>query len=237
MKLKYYLRGLGVGILITTVILSIAFKVTLNGKIKEAIADYESEEVAKVEKELNDLEALLNPTLEPTHVPTEDANKNKDENSNITETPSITPSVTPSEAPTDSQNEHVEEVAEDTDKETTTETNTEEVGEKIDDVTSNEELTESSEEPAKNEEDNETDNSGTTSDSSENDDFIYITIEKGMNSEDVSSILENYGVIKDSSEFNNYLKKHGYSTIIRVGTFKIAKNATYDQIVESIVKK
>jgi len=58
-----------------------------------------------------------------------------------------------------------------------------------------------------------------------------------MTSEQVSSILYNYGLIENKNDFNNYMKDHDYSRIINVGDFKISKNATYEQITDLIVEK
>jgi len=89
MKLKYYMRGLGIGIILTTLIFTISnnsHKLTDQEIIKRAT------ELGMVSKDESDkkLEDLIKPTVAPTPEPTEEP----------TETPTPEPTVEPTEAPT-----------------------------------------------------------------------------------------------------------------------------------------
>jgi len=84
MKLKYYLRGLGVGILFSTIILSIAFRTSSKEKADKAnlnTSNTSGTEATDGDVEIKDLEDLLNPSVTPsaapTVVPTEEEAKDK----------------------------------------------------------------------------------------------------------------------------------------------------------------
>ncbi len=197
MKLKYYLRGLGVGILFSTIILSISFNAALKKKTKEMKSNADNTEAINSDEEIKDLEDLLVPTKEPTKESTKEPTKEtKEPTGGLTEEPAkdeekidssnVEPSVTPTKALTE----------EEPDKEVVSKEN-----------------------------------------SKDSQDYIIINIQKGMSSEEVALILKNYGIIENNKEFNNYLKDKGYCTNIKVGDFKISKNATYEQIADTIVIK
>ena len=197
MKLKYYLRGLGVGILFSTIILSISFNAALKKKTKEMKSNADNTEAINSDEEIKDLEDLLVPTKEPTKESTKEPTKEtKEPTGGLTEesakdeekidSSNVEPSVTPTKALTE----------EEPDKEVVSKEN-----------------------------------------SKDSQDYIIINIQKGMSSEEVALILKNYGIIENNKEFNNYLKDKGYCTNIKVGDFKISKNATYEQIADTIVIK
>lgn len=66
---------------------------------------------------------------------------------------------------------------------------------------------------------------------------VTITIKKGMWSEETSNHLKERGIIKDASDFDKYLVKNGWASEIQVGTYKIPKGASYGQIAEIITSK
>lgn len=202
MKLKYYLRGLGVGILFSTIILSIAFKSSSKEKADKVNSNVESNtsgtEAANEDDGIKELEELLapstapsvTPTVIPTVTPAEEGTKDEETIDTTSETPSVTPTETSAEEETDEANP---------------------------------------------EETDQTDDSKGKNEKSE--DYIIVRIEKGMTSEEVASLLYIYGIIEDKKDFNTYMKKNNYSTIINIGEFKISKNATYEQITDLIVEK
>jgi len=92
MKLKYYMRGLGIGIILTTLILSL-------GGMKEKLTDKEIIQRAgvlgmvmeKSDSELDDVLSTIKPTIIPSAAPT----------SEITKEPTAEPTSEPTEAPTE----------------------------------------------------------------------------------------------------------------------------------------
>ena len=71
----------------------------------------------------------------------------------------------------------------------------------------------------------------------EEQEYIIINIQKGMTSEEVASVLTNYGIVENKKEFNNYLKDNGYSTKIKIGDFKLSNDYSYEEITNIIVEK
>ncbi|GAA4654704.1 hypothetical protein GCM10023142_18420 [Anaerocolumna aminovalerica] len=197
MKLKYYLRGLGVGILFSTIILSIAFKASSKEKADKVNSNTESNtsgtEAANGDDGIKDLEDLLAPSAAPSIAPTVTPTEKDISDKETTDTSSEAPSVSPT-APLEEETEESNPI----------------VADQTDDL----------------KEQNE-----------ESKDYIIVRIEEGMTSEEVASILYNYGIIEDKNDFNTYMKKNNYSRIINIGDFKIAKNATYEQITDLIVEK
>lgn len=68
-------------------------------------------------------------------------------------------------------------------------------------------------------------------------DNITITIKSGMSSEKVAELLKSNGIIKDSMDFNKYLVKSGYSSNIRIGSFTFTKGEAYSEISRKLVRK
>lgn len=198
MKLKYYLRGLGVGILFSTIILSIAFKASSKEKADKVNSNTESNtsgtEAVNGDDGIKDLEDLLVPSAAPSITPAVTPTEKDISDKETTDTSSEAPSVSPTETPLEEETEESNPVEAD----------------QTDDL----------------KEQNE-----------ESKDYIIVRIEEGMTSEEVASILYNYGIIEDKNDFNTYMKKNNYSRIINIGDFKIAKNATYEQITDLIVEK
>ena len=61
-----------------------------------------------------------------------------------------------------------------------------------------------------------------------------ITIVSGMWSDKVAQELQKLGLIQDAEDFDRYLISNGYADKIRVGTFEIPTDASYEQIAKII---
>lgn len=188
MKLKYYMRGLGIGIILTTLIFTF-----INNEKK--LSDEEIIRKAKAlgmvtEDERNaNLEQVLH-NNKPTGISAEP-----------TSNPEVSPSVTPSIAPD----------LEDTI--TPTPGLTQEPTE------------EPTKQPTKMPEPLETTNE------------VRFTIEQGMTSSKVADLLLDVGLIDNSGNFNDYLIMAGKASVIRVGSYSIPKDATYDEITKMITSR
>jgi hypothetical protein len=85
MKLKYYLRGVGTGILFATVILSVSYHGTSKVKLSDAEIIKRAEALGMVKDSDINLEDLVAPTATPTVEP------------------SVSPTASPTEQPTDQE--------------------------------------------------------------------------------------------------------------------------------------
>ena len=63
---------------------------------------------------------------------------------------------------------------------------------------------------------------------------VQLTISQGMPSNEVAKLLENAGVIKSASAFDQYLCNHGYESYIKSGTYSFSGEADFETIAEAI---
>ncbi|MUV39630.1 uncharacterized protein JNUCC1_03514 [Lentibacillus sp. JNUCC-1] len=60
------------------------------------------------------------------------------------------------------------------------------------------------------------------------------TIEPGMSSRDISTTLENKGIIDDAEAFNAYLQENDYSMLIQIGTFEVKSSMSAYELAETL---
>ncbi|MDK2808337.1 MAG: hypothetical protein PWP24_1072 [Clostridiales bacterium] len=201
MKFKYFLRGLGIGILITASILTISFRMESK---QQTLSN--AQIIEKAEK-LGMIMPEETSTPEPssTPLPSESSNESSTPVPSVApeESSTPTPSVAPEETITPAPSKKPEETKEPT--------------------------------PSKEPKVEETEK--TSSQDSKEAEYVSVTIEKGMWSEEVANALKGAGIIKDAAKFNAYLTDNGYASSISVGTYQIAKGATYKEIAEKITKQ
>ena len=208
MKLKYYLRGIGIGMLVTALILSISY---LN---HNKMSD---EEVKKRAKELGMTESTSlieasevlstdscevtvttkTPTPEPTEVPTPEPTE--------TPTPEPTDEVTPTPEPT-------------------TEPTPEPTAEPTPEVAV--ETPEGPEDPGAI--GKETTNQGSSS-------TVTVRINSGDSSVTVARAVEEAGLVASASDFDSFLCANGYDKRLHVGTYEIPYDLTYAEMAKIFV--
>ena len=223
MERKYYLRGLGLGIIITAIIMGFA------GKGKPAMTD---EEIMQRAKELGMIEntMLAEPVQETAPA---DTAKASDEKTVNTETESDTAKTADTEAKTDTARPSDAETKLDTAKASDIEAKTDTVkasdsGTKSDtakptDAEAKADTTESS--------DTET-NTDTTKPSATG--AQSITIVNGDSSVSVAAKLEQAGLISSASSYDSYLCSNGYDKKIRPGDYSIPADAGDEEIARII---
>ncbi len=64
-----------------------------------------------------------------------------------------------------------------------------------------------------------------------------LVIEKGMTSEQVSLLAEKLGIVSSWEDFNKYLINNGYADYIMIGSYTIEKGASYRTIVGIITNR
>ncbi len=200
MKLKFFLRGLGIGILVTASIL------TISHRAQDKQQTLTNEQIVERAQELG----MILP--EESQSPQPSASLEPSETS--TSTPTVVPSPTMEASPTVTPSPTAEP------KEAVTPSPTAEPS-----ATPKATPTAT---PKKAEETKKTEKAPT---------YVSVTIEKGMWSETVSRKMEEAGLVKSADDFNVYLMNNGYSSLISVGTYKIQKGATYQEIAEKIAGK
>lgn len=224
MKLKYYLRGLGIGIVGTTLILSIAFYQKREMSDAEIIKRATELGMVKEYEEgvLSDTEAEKEVTTE-----TEEEDKTLEENKDETvvqKTETAEEEAVEAEATDpkdDEQNEKDQKVEETSEKEV----------EKKDDK---QEVTKA--EPEKEEVKKEETKTEETKKPNEGE-LIGITVSSGDGSNTVASKLMEAGLIEDAVNFDKYLCRNGYDKRITTGTHNIPMGADEQTIAQIITSK
>lgn len=210
MKLKYYLRGLGIGILITTVILSLA------GIGRKNMTD---EEVVKRAKELGMVESTLLSDL-PDQTKAEEVRPTEPE----------TPEPETSLQPETSEQEISAEPETSPGPETSEpETLEPEVSPEPEESASTLETPVAPEETPVSPEDGNPDTpAGET---------VTLVIGRGENSTTVSKNLQKAGIVEDAAAFDRFLCNNGYDKKIITGTYEIPYGASEEEIAKIITRK
>lgn len=217
MKLKYYLRGLGIGILITTVILSLA------GIGRKNMTD---EEVVKRAKELGMVESTLLSDL-PDQTKAEEVRPTEPE----------TPEPETSLQPETSEQENSAEPEAGPGPETSEpETLEPEVSPEPEETASTPETPVAPEEtpaapeetPVSPEDGNPDTPAGET---------VTLVIGRGESSTTVSKNLQKAGIVEDAAAFDRFLCNNGYDKKIITGTYEIPYGASEEEIAKIITRK
>ena len=208
MKLKYYLRGLGIGIAVTALLMGYSNK----NRAAEPKAEVATEEtagdlLADRNGEATTEEVIEQSTVENVTVETDSAETSEEETSQQ-ETASELESST-QEAETITETESV------------TETETESV--QAEETTDKKEQTQSSTEA----------DAGNALPQT----TIEINIVRGDDSGTVARKLQNAGIVESATEYDAYVMQNGYDKKIRVGKVEIPVDATWQEIAEYISGK
>ena len=211
MKLKYYLRGLGIGILITTVILSLA------GIGRKNMTD---EEVVKRAKELGMVESTLLSDL-PDQTKAEEVRPTEPETSLQPETSEQESSAEPETSePETSEPETLEPEVSPEPEETASTPET---------PAAPEETPAAPEETPVSPEDGNPDTpAGET---------VTLVIGRGESSTTVSKNLKKAGIVEDAAAFDRFLCNNGYDKKIITGTYEIPYGASEEEIAKIITRK
>lgn len=222
MNLKYYLKGLGLGIIVTALILGIHHKLNTStmsdAEIKKRAAELGMvENTTLIDKNDQSAEELL-ATIEDNNSENEETTTPEEEN--INPESNIEDNGDDNEEADDagSLEEMVSEIEEDVDAlvEQTEEQTEEQTVEAQTDVV---------DDPDKK----------TTEESVGN--AVTITIVSGDSSYSVAKKLVNAGLVLDASDYDSYLCNYGYDRYIRTGTYQIPGGSSNEQIAKMITGK
>jgi len=216
MKLKYYLRGLGIGIIVTAVVMGVA-----SGNRKETLSDREiierAAELGMVEQgsSLADLKSEEEPVGSPEAEKTEKPVKTPE--SEKTEEPVKTPESEKTEEPVKTpEAEKTERPVKTPEPEKTEEPVKTEAPVKTP-------------EPEKTKEPSETPK-GTPSDA------VVIEVRSGDSSYTVCQRLQEKGLVASASEFDTFLCTKGYDRKLRAGSYEIPSGATDEEIAGILIQ-
>lgn len=212
MRMRYYLRGLGIGIVVTALLMGFT-----KGGQKETLTDAEIVERAK------SLGMVESSVLSADLGDKEDISVND---------------ISEAEAETADDTEQTERETADNTEQTEPETtdNTKQTEPEVaNDTEQTEPETADNKEQSKPEKDTEADNPEKVGTVTEN--RYVVTIYSGDGSRAVANRLEDMGVIEDAAEFDRYLCQNGYDKRLTTGNHEINAGADEKEIAEALVKR
>lgn len=221
MKLKYYLRGLGIGMAVTALILGISFS-GRQGQEAQTLTDEQirerASELGMVDSSELTLAALQNSAQPQTTMEPE-----------VTEKPKLTADPeTTTEPEATAELETTTEPKATTEPETMTEPEATAEAETMTEpeTTAEPKMTTKPEATKEPELTTAPEQSQTT-----------ITIKKGSDSGSVSRMLYEAGLVENAKAFDNYLCNNGYSRSINPGIYEIASGTSEEEIAKIITGK
>ncbi len=234
MNLKYYLRGLGIGIAMTAIILGI-------GREKETLSDAEIKQRA-AELGMVEQSGLLSELEVPhkTQMPqeTEEAETTKDlqetevmkvpketEAPKVSEASKATPEPKEAEVPKETEAPKASEAPKETEAPKASEAPKETEAPKASETPKDTQVPEKADEP---EEVSSEELKGTS---------VSIVVNPGDGSYTVCKRLEEAGLIASAVDFDKYMSEKGYDKKLQVGTFQISKGTEPEEIVMILMKR
>ena len=221
MRLKYFLRGVGIGILVTTIILTATHaserRMSDSEVIDRAIELGMSFSASHSGQQSGTEEASTDESSTGQETSGDDVTDDlQHDGETETEMGSQSPSETVSESTSDGEASPGKE------SEAVTGMTTQAITETTETTT---ELT------------TENNNAGSAAGVMNNEVTCTINITKGMSSRTVCDMLKQNGIIEDAADFDRYLIKTGYDDKIRVGEVEDNSGMTYEELTASLYKK
>lgn len=220
MRLKYFLRGLGIGIVVTTIILAISHNAGRRMSDSEVIGRAKELGMAyTTAAQENSTESAAETT--ETETDTTEPVTTGQESTTDTEAGSTAETESSEASTTAQETTGVRETT--TQQETTTqETTTTRAAQESTTETTHEASTTEAETTQAENESTETEASTVIT--------YTLTIASGMSSNTVCDILKKNGIIADSGDFDRFLVSSGYADRIRVGSFEVNSGMSYDEL-------
>ena len=213
MNLKYYLRGLGIGVVVTALIMGITA-----GKAKETLSNEEIKERARALGMVEESRVL-------TDVIDNDSSQKEEKEPSPSSEDALSSSV--ADVSSEVEPEPMSEGSSDSDSEDSDD-GQEDMGN-----AERQETTAADSEPENQGEVPEESDNGDESSSGES---VTIEVNSGEGSFVVCQKLEDAGLVSLASEFDRYLYENGYDKRINVGTYEIPVGAEWEEIARIIAK-
>lgn len=219
MERKYYLRGLGLGIVVTAVIMGLALSGQKNMTDEEVIA--RAKTLGMVENTEN---MLLSDTTEQSGA---EETENTEEAEKTEETEQITAESAAQEEVTEESDEE-----ESNEEESVMEENFQtDVSEE--DNTAEEDSADAKQ-PETDASETQTEQAAAETESTDNQQEVTVTIVSGDSSYSVAKKLADAGIVLTAESYDAYLCANGYDKKLRTGTFTIPKTASDEQIARIV---
>ena len=236
MRFKYYLRGIGLGIIFAVLIMIIAIHNHKDSflsdkeiieKAKElgmVMSDNNSENISGTELKFGSESStteIYKVDTETAKAPSESVSSQKNDKTISKD------SESEDKNSTDKASEDKNSTEKTTDKASEDKNSTEKATDKAsEDKASTEKTSKKSSE-----------NKDTKNNNSQTNDCVIIKVKQGDVCRTISEALQNLGLIDDAEDFRKYMGKKGYADRIHAGEYKIPRNSTYEEIAQILIKK
>ncbi len=236
MRFKYYLRGIGLGIIFAVLIMIIAIHNHKDSflsdkeiieKAKElgmVMSDNNSENISGTELKFGSESStteIYKVDTETAKAPSESVSSQKNDKTISKD------SESEDKNSTDKASEDKNSTENSTDKASEDKNSTEKTTDKAsEDKASTEKTSKKSSE-----------NKDTKNNNSQTNDCVIIKVKQGDVCRTISEALQNLGLIDDAEDFRKYMGKKGYADRIHAGEYKIPRNSTYEEIAQILIKK
>ena len=215
MRIKYYLRGIGCGIIFSVVIMSIAMGSKGKSQISDAEIIQRAKQLGMVEEDDNGKE-----------------DKNNLEATSEVETEKDVKEETPASASTEQNTEK--------DKTSTNEKKDNDKG-SINSLTNQKPSSESNKSDGDTEKKSNEENNGNqvvpSDKGSTQKEYVSFTVKSGQVCRQIAENLQKKGIVDDADSFREYMARKGLASSIRCGTFELPKGATYEKIAECLTTR
>lgn len=226
MKFKYLLRGFGIGVLFSAIILALSYYNKPKGDLTEAEIISQARELGMM-TEQDWKKKKIQETLD--QMETDTVSKE------AVDAASGQPSAEPESQPGEEQGKAEEDTNQETDKAKEDamkeDSEAEEGPPKKEESSKDETKSEEGDAP----QDLEKPESEEPSD--EDAGLAVIKVVSGMVSSEVAEDLENQGVIEDAYDFDAYMCDNGFAPLIQAGTFYVPKDASYLEIARILMRQ
>lgn len=224
LKIRYYLRGLGLGTAVTALVLGLSAK--QGGQMTDEEIKAKAAALGMVETQQAADNSVSTPVSSEAPASTE-----KEESSVVPESSESSEEVIESSGSSEEvieSSESSEESVESSESSEESVESSESSEEVIESSTSSEETdpVESSEQPVVDD-----------GQQGGNSDIYTLTVTKGMSSSKVAAVLQEAGLVSDAKAYDKYLCRNGYDKSISVGTFQIPYGSSEEEIAKIIAKK
>lgn len=232
MRLKYFLRGLGIGIVVTTIILAISHNAGRRMSDSEVIGRAKELGMAyTTAAQENSTESAAETT--ETETDTTEPVTTGQESTTDTEAGSTAETESSEASTTAQETTGVRETT--TQQETTTQETT--IQETTATRAAQESTTETTYEASTTEAETTQEENESTETEASTAITYTLTIASGMSSNTVCDILKKNGIIADSGDFDRFLVSSGYADRIRVGSFEVNSGMSYDELAAAFCSR
>lgn len=230
MRLKYFLRGLGIGIAVTTIILAISHSANRrmsDSEVIERARELGMTYTTAAQESTSDNGASQENTKESENS-TEEFTKESDDTSS---------DDTSSKEPSSSENESETETSTEGEASSVQETSSEQETTSVRETTSAQPVTETTTPQETTTQEPQTETENVTEPEAGTVVTYTLTIASGMSSNTVCEMLKRAGIIENSVDFDNFLVGSGYADRIRVGSFEVNSGMSYEELAAAFCSR